>query len=144
MANCNGNGMAHFGSNLQIEAIQTVMPMKPTNPRLSRRRQIQGGWWLVAGWIRESLGRTLDENPLLAGRLRRKGENDSNGEFEIVSNDSGVRLIEAKVPINLDDLIDLKEKRNAEAELVFWEDVHEPNPQYSPLFYVQVCKDAKA
>ncbi|XP_060211137.1 rosmarinate synthase-like [Lycium barbarum] len=162
MANCNENGVAHSGSNLQIEAIQSVMPTKSTDPRLIRQVLIgenpgssnfqrrfhmvfcynkaseTDSGWMVAGWIRESLGRTLDENPLLAGRLRRKGENDTNGEFEIVSNDSGVRLIEAKVPMNLADFLDLKDKENVEAELVFWEDIHEPNPQYSPLFYVQV------
>ncbi|KAH0645816.1 hypothetical protein KY284_033700 [Solanum tuberosum] len=39
MANCNENiGVAHdFVSNLQIEAIQTVAPMKQTDPRISRR-----------------------------------------------------------------------------------------------------------
>ncbi|CAN4078058.1 unnamed protein product [Withania somnifera] len=163
MANCNeNNGVAHFDSNLQIEAIQTVMPMKPTDPRLSRgvllgenlgsdnfQRRLHmvfcynkasetDSGWMVAGWIRESLGTALVENPLFAGRLRRIGENNSNGEFEIVSNDSGVRLIEAKMPMTLDDFLELKDKRNVEAELVFWDGVHEPNPQYSPLFYVQV------
>lgn len=166
MANCNGNiGVAHnIGSNLQIEAIQTVMPMKSTDPRLSQRVLIgenpdsdtfqmrfhmvfcynkaseTDSGWMVAGWIRESLGRALVEKPLLAGRLRSKGENDniSYGEFEIVSNDSGVRLIEAEIPMNLDDFLYLKEKKNVESELVFWEDIHEPNTQFSPLFYVQV------
>ncbi|CAN4078059.1 unnamed protein product [Withania somnifera] len=138
------------------------MPMKPTDPRLSRgvllgenlgsdnfQRRLHmvfcynkasetDSGWMVAGWIRESLGTALVENPLFAGRLRRIGENNSNGEFEIVSNDSGVRLIEAKMPMTLDDFLELKDKRNVEAELVFWDGVHEPNPQYSPLFYVQV------
>ncbi|MCD7469057.1 hypothetical protein HAX54_007677 [Datura stramonium] len=164
--NCNKkniNGVAHFGSILQIEAIQTVMPTKLTDPRSSREVLIgenpgscinfqkrfhmifcynkaseTDSGWMVAGWIRESLGMALNERPLLAGRLRSKGENDTNGEFEIVPNDSGVRLIEAKMPMNLDDFLDLEEKRNVEAELVFWEDVHEQNPQYSPLLYVQV------
>ncbi|XP_009781024.1 rosmarinate synthase-like [Nicotiana sylvestris] len=163
MANCNGNGVAHLGSNLQIEAIQTVIPIKPTDPRLSRRVAIgenlgsvnfqsrfhivlcynkaseEDSGWLVAGWIKESLGKALVEKPLFAGRLKRKGENDNSGEFEIVSNDSGVRLVEANMPMDLADFLDiLKERKNAEAELVFWEDVNESNPQYSPLFYVQV------
>lgn len=165
MANCNENiGVAHdCSTNLQIEAIQTVMPMKPTDPRLSRRVLIgenpssgnfkrrfhmvfcynkaseKDSGWMVAGWIRESLGRALSEKPLLAGRLRSKEENDTNyGEFEIVSNDSGVRLIEAEMPINLDDFLHLKEKKNVEGKLVFWDDIHEPITQYSPLFYVQV------
>ncbi|XP_009610046.1 10-deacetylbaccatin III 10-O-acetyltransferase-like [Nicotiana tomentosiformis] len=163
MANCNGNGVAHLGSNLQIEAIQTVMPTKPTDPRLSRRVAIaenlgsgnlqrrfhivlcynkaseEDSGWLIAGWIKESLGKALVEKPLFAGRLKRKGENDDSEEFEIVSNDSGVRLVEATMPMDLAHFLDLiKEKKNAEAELVFWEDVNESNPQYSPLFYVQV------
>ncbi|OIT22643.1 PREDICTED: protein ECERIFERUM 1-like [Nicotiana attenuata] len=164
MANCiNANEVANPGSNVQIEAIQTVMPMKPTDPRLSRRVAIgenlgsgnlqsrfhivlcynkaseEDSGWLLAGWIKESLGKALVEKPLLAGRLKRKGENDDNGEFEIVSNDSGVRLVEANMPMDLADFLDLiKERKNGEAELVFWEDVNESNPQFSPLFYVQV------
>ncbi|MCD7469992.1 hypothetical protein HAX54_009498 [Datura stramonium] len=73
----------------------------------------------MAKWIRESLGMALNERPLLAGRLRSKGENDTNGEFEIVPNDSGVRLIEAKMPMNLDDFLDLEEKRNVEGVCSF-------------------------
>lgn len=165
MANCNENiGVAHdFVSNLQIEAIQTVMPMKQTDPRISRRVFIgensgSGNFQrrfhmvfcynkisetdsgsMVAGWIKESLGKALVEKPLLAGRLRSIGENDTNyGEFEIVSNDSGVRLIEAEIQMNFDDFIHLKEKKNIEGQLVFWDDIHEPNTPYSPLFYVQV------
>ncbi|KAF3670417.1 putative oleosin 1-like [Capsicum annuum] len=157
--------MANCVSNLQIEAVQTVMPNKPTDPRLSQRVFISenpdsgkfqrrfhmvlfynkasetDSGWMVAGWIRESLGMALVEKPLLAGRLRSKaGEinNDNGDQFEIVSNDSGVRMIEAKMPMDLDDFLHLKDKTNVEAELVFWDDVHEQNPQYSPLFYVQV------
>ncbi|KAH0643005.1 hypothetical protein KY289_033979 [Solanum tuberosum] len=164
MAYCNENiGVAHdFVSNLQIEAIQTVMPMKQTDPRILRRVLIgenpgsdnfqrrfhmvfcynkaseTDSGWMVAGWIRESLGKALVEKPLLAGRLRSIGENNTNyGEFEIVSNDSGVRLIEAEMPMNFDDFIHLNEKKNVEGQLVFWDDIHEPSTQYSPLFYVQ-------
>ncbi|KAH0643004.1 hypothetical protein KY289_033978 [Solanum tuberosum] len=95
-------GVAHdFVSNLQIEAIQTVAPMKQTDPRISRRVLIgensgSGNFqrrfhmvfcynkasetdsgWIVAGWIKESLGKALVEKPLLAGRLRSIGENDT-------------------------------------------------------------------
>lgn len=96
--------------------------------------------WIVAGWIKESLGRALVENPVLAGRLR-KGEGDScAGDMEIVSNDCGVRMVEAQINITLAEFLDLKHKKVAESELVFWEDVQESTPQYSPLFYIQVSE----
>ncbi|CDP08351.1 unnamed protein product [Coffea canephora] len=165
MAACNGNGP--FGSKLEFHAIQTVMPVKPTDPRKSTRvclseNPISGIFFrcfnvllcyqkvaseeedsgiasgsLVAGWIRESLGWALSEQPMLAGRLRRN--QDVEGELEMVSNDSGVRLIEAQLAMTLSEFLDLKDKKKAEAELVYWEGLdREQNPQFSPLFYVQV------
>nr|GMD81290.1 protein ECERIFERUM 1-like [Ipomoea batatas] len=150
-----------IATKLQIEAMQTVMPLKPTDPRHSRRVSVpekhgpgssfrrrlhmilcynkasdDESGWIVAGWIKESLGRALIENPVLAGRLR-KGEDD-DGDMEIVSNDCGVRLLEAQINITLAQFLHLKHKRVAESELVFWEDVQESTPQYSPLFYIQV------
>ncbi|CAI9095659.1 OLC1v1031655C1 [Oldenlandia corymbosa var. corymbosa] len=159
-----------FGSKLQIEAMQTVMPTKPTDPRQSIQvcldeNPCSGGILkrcfnivmcynkpnsgdetsvssgsVVAGWIKESLGKALSEQPLLAGRLRPKQHDDRKGEMEIVSNDSGVRMIEARYPMTLAEFLDIKEKKETEeAELVFWEDLDkEQNPQFSPLFYVQV------
>ncbi|KAF2315102.1 hypothetical protein GH714_038164 [Hevea brasiliensis] len=124
----------------QIEAIQTVPPFQVTDPRevrlISVAETIGSGiftgclnivlyynkamekdsGWLVAGWIKESLGRALREQPMLSGRLGR-GEN-GRGELEIVSNDSGVRLVEAKISVTLREFLDLKEKEKAEAELV--------------------------
>ncbi|EEF30598.1 uncharacterized protein LOC8267950 [Ricinus communis] len=146
----------------QIEAIQTVPPFVVTDPRQFRQVSVakepigsgifkgcfnivlcynkameKDSGWLVAGWIKESLARALKEQPLLSGRLRR-GE-DGHGELEIVSNDSGVRLLEAKINnMSLQEFLDLKERDKAEAELVFWKDIDEQNPQFSPLFYVQV------
>nr|GMD76315.1 protein ECERIFERUM 1-like [Ipomoea batatas]GMD78390.1 protein ECERIFERUM 1-like [Ipomoea batatas] len=150
-----------IATKLQIEAMQTVMPLKPTDPRHSRRVSVpekhgpgssfrrwlhmilcynkasdDESGWIVAGWIKESLGRALIENPVLAGRLR-KGEDD-DGDMEIVSNDCGVRMLEAQINITLAQFLHLKHKRVAESELVFWEDVQESTPQYSPLFYIQV------
>lgn len=83
-----------------------------------------------------SLGKALEDQPIFAGRLRR-GEG-GKGELEIVSNDSGVRVIEARISTPLAEFLDLKEREDAEAELVFWNDVDDQNPQYSPLFYIQV------
>lgn len=165
MAVCNGNGP--FVSKLELLAIQTVMPVKPTDPRKSTRVRVAenhisgifsrcfsillcyhkvaseeedsgiASGSLVAGWIKESLGWALSEQPMLAGRLRRN--QDVEGEMEMVSNDSGVRLIEAQLAMTLSEFLDLKDKKKAEAELVSWEGLdHEQNPQFSPLFYVQV------
>ncbi|XP_016458782.1 uncharacterized protein LOC107782411 [Nicotiana tabacum] len=159
MATCNGNGAAEFSSKLQVEAIQTVIPMKITDPRLSRRIAVSENFcsgdlqrrfhmvlyynkaseadsgWIIAGWFKESLGMAIVESPLFGGRLRKL---EDNNDLELVSNDSGVRLVEANAQINMADFIDLKNKENVETELVFWEDIHETNPQFSPLFYVQV------
>ncbi|KAF2598141.1 hypothetical protein F2Q68_00007012 [Brassica cretica] len=97
--------------------------------------------WLVAGWIKESLGRALTEQPMLCGRLRRrrttKGEEDG---LEVVANDSGVRMVEAIFPASLPEFFEMvkRDKSRAEAETVFWRDIDEVDPQFSPLFYVQV------
>ncbi|KAK6153922.1 hypothetical protein DH2020_013561 [Rehmannia glutinosa] len=167
MAISNENSLV---SKLHVEAIQTIVPTKPTDPRqsfkllispqndhlnsiLQRRFHIilcydracdEDSGWLVAGRLKESLGRALQDEPLLAGRLRRC-EDQCGEELEIVSNDSGVRLVEAKVDVKLADFVELKGgKEGFEGELVFWEDVVEKNPQFSPLFYVQVpFEDAK-
>ncbi|XP_031251251.1 spermidine hydroxycinnamoyl transferase [Pistacia vera] len=146
-------------SNLQIESVQTVTPFKETDPR--QRRQVlvtdpvgsgifrrcfnillyykkvveDESGWIVAGWMKESIARALVHQPLLSGRLRR-GE-DGHAGLELVSNDSGLRLIEAGIPMTLSEFLD-KKSRDDEAELVFWKDIDEQNPQFSPLFYVQV------
>ncbi|PON64609.1 Transferase [Parasponia andersonii] len=106
---------------------------------------------LHAGWIKESLARVLSEQPLLAGRLQ-KGDTIGGGDEEeevyvIVANDAGVRLVEARMPLTMSEfLLDLDSSKSnstmkeAEAELVFWKDVDETDPQFCPLFYVQVTK----
>ncbi|XP_027337442.1 acetyl-CoA-benzylalcohol acetyltransferase-like [Abrus precatorius] len=151
----------HSLPKLQIEAVLSVSPLKVTEPRrvrqvlMSENSQTFGGCYeivlyyeklnedcdsVLAGWIVESLGRALVEHPLLAGRLHRKeqGDTDNMGLWEIVSNDSGVRLYEAQFPMMLSEFLALSEKEHLEAELVFWKEIDEHNPQFSPLFYVQV------
>ncbi|CAH8371110.1 unnamed protein product [Eruca vesicaria subsp. sativa] len=97
--------------------------------------------WLVAGWIKESLGRALTDQPMVCGRLRRRrttlGEEDG---LEVVANDSGVRLVEARFPAGLPEYFEMvrRDRRRAEVETVFWRDIDEVDPQFSPLFYVQV------
>ncbi|KAA3476088.1 taxadien-5-alpha-ol O-acetyltransferase-like [Gossypium australe] len=84
----------------------------------------------------ESLGRALLEQPIISGRLQKRDRND--GELEIVSNDSGIRIIEAMIQTTFSEFLDLKQREEAEAQLIFWNDIDEHNPQFSPLFYVQV------
>ncbi|WCJ25799.1 HXXXD-type acyl-transferase family protein [Euphorbia peplus] len=147
----------------QIEAMQTVPPYKVTDPRPILKVSAQehpiessifksclniimfcdkqiddehDSGWHLAGFIKESLGRALREQPLLSGRLRR-GEG-RNGDLEIVGNDSGARLFEATIDISLEDFLGLEDVQKAESELVFWKDIEEMFPQFSPLFYVQV------
>lgn len=153
------NGSITFGPKL-IEAVQTVVPLKPTDPRRSRlvtlKENISLGifrQWvhtvlyhkkvsqedygrLLAGWIKESLGKALLEQPSFAGRLRRIDDGDQI--FEVVSNDSGVRLYEAQMATSLEEFLYSEDTEEGEAQLVHWEDIDELNPQFCPLFYVQV------
>ncbi|KAL0709010.1 hypothetical protein Bca4012_015988 [Brassica carinata] len=98
--------------------------------------------WLVAGWMKESLGRALTEHPMIAGilRWRRKTTTADEDGLEVVANDCGVRLVEARFPASLPEFFEMvkRDKSRAEAETVFWTDIDEVDPQFSPLFYVQV------
>ena len=145
-----------------IEAMLSVTPSRVTDPR--RARQIsamkpsvsgifrsrlhvvlyyksvseEDSGWFLAGWAMESLARALSEQqPMLAGRLKRGVDGD--GELEIVSNDGGVRLVQAHIAVTLSSFLELlKENEEAEAQLVSWKDIDEQSLQFSPLFYVQV------
>ncbi|CAO2819456.1 unnamed protein product [Amaranthus hypochondriacus] len=88
------------------------------------------------GWIRQSLGNALMEKPILAGRLRRS----ENGDLEIISNDSGVRCVEVRVPLTMVEFLELKKNKkfDGETKLVSWNHVHASNPLFSPLFYIQL------
>ena len=145
---------------LTIEAVQTVVSYKVTDQQRSCRvlatDPIASGifrrclhvvlyyknvseedsGWIFAGWAKETLGKAISKQPILSGRLWRG--KDGDGELEIVSNDSGVRLIETQVAVTLSEFLELNEKEEAEAQLVFWNDIDEHDPQFSPLFYVQV------
>lgn len=151
----------------EIEAVQTVPPSKITVPRKVRQvslpSSVSSDVWggcvhmvlyynklasgeesgsLHAGWIKESLAKALSQQPLVAGRLQ-KGERVGGGEEEgqnvIVSNDAGVRLVEARISMTMSEfLLSNTVREEAEAELVFWKDVDQTDPQFCPLFYVQV------
>ncbi|KAL2902988.1 Protein ECERIFERUM 26-like [Bienertia sinuspersici] len=137
-----------------IESVYSTTPKKMTEPRLSckisrmhiilcykknQSNEINQDYYglHIGGWLKESLGSALMEHPILAGRLRRS----DNGGLEIVSNDSGVRCVEVQMPLNLVDFLESKEMNNeVEGNLVYWQDIENSNPQFSPLFYVQVTK----
>ncbi|XP_027916438.1 protein ECERIFERUM 2-like [Vigna unguiculata] len=151
---------------LQIEAVMSVRPVKVSEPRRVRRvlmsdtdsivktKGIHGCYQIVlyyeslkeeegdkflAGWIVESLGSALVEHPLLSGRLKKKDSDQDETVLEIVPNDSGIRLYEVRFPMLLSKFLSLRaEKEHLEAELVFWKEIDQHNPQFSPLFYVQV------
>ncbi|CAI0532340.1 unnamed protein product [Linum tenue] len=140
----------------ELQGIQTKPPMKITEPRRSRRVSPTGmrkgclnlvlfysnravredSGWVAAGWIKESLMQALNDQPLLAGRLRKEGSEI----MEIVSNDSGGRLLEATVAMGLEEFMEMEEevRAAAEADLVFWKDIDQQSPHFSPLLYVQV------
>lgn len=165
----NTNSTLSLASKVRIESMQTVVPIKPTDPInsgrisvssqnldssiLGRRFHIilcynkasdEDSGWLMAGWIKESLSIALCELPILAGRLRVQDSEDGDRDLQIILNDSGVRLVEARVEMKLADFLDLEEKKQAQGEVVFWEDVLEQNQlQFSPLFYVQVKRFSK-
>ncbi|KAF4374782.1 hypothetical protein F8388_020303 [Cannabis sativa] len=87
---------------------------------------------LHAGWIKESLAIALSQQPLFSGRLQKL--DDVN--YGIVANDAGVRLIEARLPVTMSEfLLHLDRacgstRREAEAQLVFWKDVDQTDPQF--------------
>ncbi|XP_054795101.1 uncharacterized protein LOC129301243 [Prosopis cineraria] len=149
---------------VQYEAVITVPPLKMTVPRRVRRVLVsdpktaaeefrgcyqvvmyyenldeEGFGWVLAGWIVESLGIALSEHPMIAGRLQRKAEGGGGDpEMEILSNDCGIRMVEARISIALSDFLESSEKHNIEHELVFWKDIDEQSPEFSPLFYIQM------
>ncbi|EPS70112.1 hypothetical protein M569_04650, partial [Genlisea aurea] len=149
---------------IRIEAMQTVIPANPTCPRISTKLAVnpkdspvsttaaafhvvlifKKAWerdsgWVQAGWIKESLGDALNGNPIFAGRLRR-----CDGGMEIVANDSGVRLVEARTDVAVAEFLKTAAEKGrgdaaeTAAEFVFWEDLPEENTNFSPLLYVQV------
>ncbi|KAK7346766.1 hypothetical protein VNO80_21289 [Phaseolus coccineus] len=161
-------GISQSLPKLKIEAVLSVRPWKVSEPRRVRQvlmsdtdtivktKGIHGCYQIVlyyeflnekecdkflAGWIVESLSSALVEHPLLSGRLKRKDSDEHETLLEIVSNDSGIRLYEVRFPMVLSEFLALRaEKEHLEAELVFWKDIDEHNPQFSPLFYVQVTQ----
>ncbi|KAE9597432.1 hypothetical protein Lal_00029921 [Lupinus albus] len=159
----NNHGASETLPKSHIEAVLSVPPLKVTEPRRVRHVSVKntnsnniGGCYniilyyekwkeeehglFLVGWIVESLARVLLDYPLLSGRIQKKVENDDSMGFEIVSNDSGVRFYEARFPMNLCEFLGLSGKECIEGELVFWNEIDIHNPEFSPLFYIQVTK----
>ncbi|KAK7307759.1 hypothetical protein VNO77_41105 [Canavalia gladiata] len=152
------------GGKLKIVTVMSVPPLKVTEPPRVRKvlvnedhtGSIHGCYqivlyyeklkkeekgWSLAGWIVESLARVLLDHPLLAGRLQRRVVDDHTFEFHIVSNDSGIRLLEARYQTTLLQFLSLNAKdQHLEADLVFWKEIDAQCPDFSPLFYVQMTK----
>uniref|UniRef100_A0A166J9W3 Uncharacterized protein n=1 Tax=Daucus carota subsp. sativus TaxID=79200 RepID=A0A166J9W3_DAUCS len=123
---------------VQYEGFLTVVPHRPTFPRpsvrISTEKDREAGLlrqcfrmilcyekassddsgWMVAGWTKTSIGIALSEKPVLAGRLRRA----EDGGLELVSNDSGVRLVEARIALRLDEFGGLRNKEEERKQLV--------------------------
>ncbi|KAL1834761.1 hypothetical protein ACET3Z_004412 [Daucus carota] len=145
-------------SMVQYEAFSSVVPHKPTFPRpsfrISAEKDLEPGnlkrcfhmllcyertssedsGWIVAGWTKTSMAMALSDKPMLAGRLR--GVED--GGLEIVSNDSGIRLVEARIPITLSEFVKLRNKGEVRKQLVYWKSIDDQDSQFSPLMYIQV------
>ncbi|KAK1438764.1 hypothetical protein QVD17_04574 [Tagetes erecta] len=146
---------------VQIESVQTVVPLRPSELKsqsVQLAKDVQGtifsrrfhvivyynkasdddSGWVTGGWMKETLGQALIDHPMLCGRLLQINNHTNNEFMEIVSNDSGVRFYEARVcSMSLREVVEMVDNE-LEAELVFWEDIDQQYPQFSPLCYVQV------
>lgn len=144
-------------SMVQYEGFSSIVPLKPTFPRPSfristendmepgilkrcfcmllcyKKASNEDSGWIVAGWIKTSMGIALLDKPMLAGRLRRV----EDGGLEIVSNDSGVRLVEAQIPMTLNEFVGLRNKEEVRKQLVYWKSIDDQDTQFSPLMYIQ-------
>ncbi|CAL5359755.1 unnamed protein product [Camellia sinensis] len=150
--------------NSHIEVAQFVTPTKATDPRLTHQVAITDSstsaifWrrfqailyykkalseesgWLLVGWMKLSLRKALEEQPILAGRLRRGG--GDKGELEIVSNDSGVTNFQCGgYSIGISRSLVLADPLAIISFLRRWVDIHnhmvsEADETKPPLFYL--------
>lgn len=142
---------------VRYEGVSTIVPHKPTFPRPSfpisitkdkqpgifklcfhvvlcyNKASREDSGWIVAGWTKTSMGIALSEKPLLAGRLRRVDD----GGLEIVPNDSGIRSVEARIDLSMEEFVSLRNKEEVQKQLVCWKSIDDQDPQFSPLMYFQ-------
>ncbi|KAJ8649349.1 hypothetical protein MRB53_002372 [Persea americana] len=82
--------------------------------------------------LKDSLTEALSSYPPVTGRLKRREE---DGNWEVKCNDAGVRVLEAKLDVSLDEW--LRSARAEELDLTYWEEMPEDPYIWSP-FYVQM------
>ncbi|XP_009397930.2 uncharacterized protein LOC103982667 [Musa acuminata AAA Group] len=150
---------------VRIDSMQSAMPVRMTPPGRSRRisaatplgpdvlqRRCQVVVYyskvgrgeeaespaMVGAWMKESLSAVLLSHPVMAGRLRR--DDEGRGCWEIKFDDCGVRLLQATAEVTLSDFLCSEDRDEREAKLAYWEDVNADNPNYSPLFFIQVTQ----
>ncbi|KAI4321441.1 hypothetical protein MLD38_034821 [Melastoma candidum] len=83
----------------------------------------------------------LDLFPAASGRIRR-GEDDSNDSFPgrpfVKCNDSGVRIVEARCELTVDEWLSGTEEGLHSPDTLAYDQVLGPDLGFSPLVYVQV------
>ncbi|KAF3792985.1 Vinorine synthase [Nymphaea thermarum] len=147
-----------MAGDLQMQAMQTVVPAKATEPGLRHLIDLSGRssrelftehisiifyykqMWepdkdglILGGWMKDSLTIALPHLPVLAGRV------DAEDHYAVKCNDAGVRLVSAQANCRLKDWQEgVAKNKNMEAQLAYWKDVDNDHPQNSPLCYVQV------
>lgn len=82
--------------------------------------------------LRDSLTEVLSSYPAVTGRLRRRDD----GNWEVTCSDAGVRILEAKIDVSLDEWL-RSARPEEEMDLTHWEEMPE-NPYIWSPFYIQV------
>lgn len=93
-----------------------------------------------AVWVKESLSASLADHPEMAGRLRRRDDDDGGvrGPWEVRLNDNGVRLVQASVDMPMSAFLEAKDLARREAALALWTDVDVHEPEFCAPFFMQV------
>lgn len=100
-----------------------------------------GNGWNLAGKLKGSLNAALAEEPVLAGRLRRRteGKDGAGVGLEVKFTDSGARLAQARAEGGMSEFLPGKPGgEDVHRLLTYWRDVDERDVDYSPLFTVQL------
>ena len=98
------------------------------------------GAWEDGVWVKESLSASLADHPEMAGRLRRRDDDDGGvrGPWEVRLNDNGVRLVQASVDMPMSAFLEAKDLARREAALALWTDVDVHEPEFCAPFFMQV------
>ncbi|BAF15383.2 rosmarinate synthase [Oryza sativa Japonica Group] len=95
-----------------------------------------------AVWVKESLSASLADHPEMAGRLRRRDDDDGGvrGPWEVRLNDNGVRLVQASVDMPMSAFLEAKDLARREAALTLWTDVDVHEPEFCAPFFMQLTR----